>query len=329
MDLDGVRAEPIYRSIANSQGIDDHMLRRMCANRELQRLRHGAYVDPAALREMYPEDRHRIRLEATARALRRPAVISHVSAAVMHGLPLWGVDLRRGHFTREQSSSSFTTKWLRVHAASLTEDEIVMVDGFRVTSVARTVVDLARSESFEQSVVSGDGALNCGRVTRADLDEVLSRTRAKWGFPAATRAVSFMDGRSESAGESRSRVIMSSLGLPEPDLQRVLRRRDRHLGRVDFCLESHGVVGEFDGLGKYERGRRPGETVGNVVAREKAREDAIRQSGAVVVRWIWSELDTPRVIRARFEEAFAVTRLLPPPDWDAPRPEDAYAPRPR
>lgn len=316
--------EPLYRAVANAQGMDDHQLHRMVVARQLQRLRHGAYVDPTDVADMFPAEKHRLRIEATARALRRPAVVSHVSAAILHGLPVWAMDLGRAHFTRNQTAGGFTTRWLRMHAAALSEREIDVVSGLAVTSVVRTVADLARSEPFEQAVVSGDGALNQARATPSELVEAVAEFRGRRGFPAATRAITFMDERSESAGESRSRVIMQRLGLPVPQLQRVVRHRRRHLGRVDFCMDQHGVVGEFDGLGKYQRGRRPGESAGDVVVREKQREDAIRQTGAVVVRWVWHELDTPWVIRARFDEAFALARRLPDPDWDRPTDDDAY-----
>lgn len=321
--------DPLYRAVANEQGIDDHQLSRMCGARQLQRLRQGAYIDPADLAGLYPEDRHRLHIVATARAMRSPAVISHVSAAVMHGLPVWNMDLTRAHFTRDRRSGGFTTRWLRVHAAPLEDRDIEIVDGLAVTSVARTVLDLARSQPFEQAVVSGDGALNRARVSPAELAAAVVEFRGRRGIPAAAKAIAFMDAASESAGESRSRVIMQRLELPAPQLQRVIRRRGRHLGRVDFCLAEHGVVGEFDGLAKYERGRRGEESSGEVVAREKLREDAIRQTGAVVVRWVWRELDTPWVIRARFRDAFAIARKLPSPDWDVPRGDDGYVPRPR
>ena len=43
---------------------------------------------------------HRLLVRATLAGLRRPAVVSHQSAAVLHGLPLWDVPLDRVHITR-------------------------------------------------------------------------------------------------------------------------------------------------------------------------------------------------------------------------------------
>ena len=321
--------EPIYRADAIMEGVDDYRLRRMCGEGALRRLRPGAYVEPAELEGLFPENRHRLEIMATARALRRPAVISHASAAVMHELPMWNVDLRRAHFTRAGTEGGFSTTRTLMHVAPLADDEIVRINGLAVTSAARTVADLSRSVPFEQAVVGGDGALNMGLVTGPELDETIEAFRRRHGFKAAAKAIAFMDHRSESAGESRSRVAMHRIGLPKPELQRVVRQGYATLGRVDFYMEDHGVVGEFDGRGKYERGRRPGESVGDVVDREKQRENALRESGAEVVRWTWRDLERPWVIRQRFEDAFARARTRPPPSWDPPWPNDAYSVRPR
>jgi hypothetical protein len=45
------------------------------------------------------------------------AVVSHVSAAALHGLVLWNVDLDRVHVTRDRRSCGRRTKVLHVHDA--------------------------------------------------------------------------------------------------------------------------------------------------------------------------------------------------------------------
>ena len=60
------------------------------------------------------------------------------------------------------------------------------------------------------------------------------------------------------------------------------------------------------GRALYERsGDLEDVDLGAVLFAEKRREDDIRNDGAEVVRWIWSELDGhDRTIRGRFEAAF-------------------------
>ncbi|WP_440588737.1 type IV toxin-antitoxin system AbiEi family antitoxin [Geodermatophilus sabuli] len=92
-------------------------------------------------------------------ALRRPAVVSHQSAAVLHGLPLRGVGLARVHVTRQPPASGELGRFLRCQVARLPDDDVMTVDGLAVTSPARTTVDLARVLPGEPAVVTLGAAL--------------------------------------------------------------------------------------------------------------------------------------------------------------------------
>jgi len=110
--------------------------------------------------------------------------VSHVSAAVLHGLRVWGIPSDRVHVTRDRCRTG-ARRGSRVHAhsAPLDAEDVVMVGGVPTTSVARTVVDIARTAPFEQAVVVADSALENGPdaplgndpVTRTDLLAVLAR----------------------------------------------------------------------------------------------------------------------------------------------------------
>ena len=79
-------------------GWSDDELGRLVRSGELDRLRRGAYVTGA--RPTDAAATHRLLIRATMAGLRRPAVVSHQSAAVLLGLPLWDVPLDRVHVTR-------------------------------------------------------------------------------------------------------------------------------------------------------------------------------------------------------------------------------------
>ena len=80
---------------------------------------------------------------------------------------------------------------------------------------------------------------------------------------------------------------------------------DQFVARTDFAWPEFRTLGEFDGRVKYQRLRRKDETIEEAVIREKLREDALRDLGWQVVRWIWAELFRPQIIRDRLERAFA------------------------
>jgi hypothetical protein len=279
-------------------GWTDDELARLVRAGELERLRRGAYVagtlpsDAAAA--------HRLLISATVAGLRRPAVVSHQSAAVLHGLPLWDVPLDRVHVTRRPRAWNDLSGVLRVHVARLRDDEVVEVDGLAVTDPLRTALDLARSLPHEAAVVTLDAALHAGLLALADLRARLFDIAGTPGSRSAARAVAFADGRSESVGESRSRVVLHRWGLGPSALQLEIRRDDGlSVGRADFAWEDRRVLGEFDGRVKYGRLLRPGQDPGDAVFEEKRREDAMRDEGWGMVRWVWAELGAPHRLAAR------------------------------
>lgn len=96
-------------------------------------------------------------------------------------------------------------------------------------------------------------------------------------------------------------------GLPLPALQVPQFSVDgRALGRVDFWWEDYEVAGEFDGRVKYGRLLRPGQSAGDVVFAEKCREDALRETGRGMARWVWSELDPFDRVAARLRRVLAL-----------------------
>ncbi len=259
-----------------------------------------------------PAAEHLQQVWATAETLRSDAVISHVSAAALHGLPVWGLDLNRVSLTYPGRSGVASSRRIRPHRGAMTDAEIVDIGGLRVTSPARTVLDIARCSGFEPAVVVADAALHSGLVVGQDLRDVLQTARGHGSAGGAIRVINFANGLSESVGESRSRVVIARLGLPVPRLQTEIRDGGRLIARVDFDYDGFLTVGEFDGLRKYYRDLRPGERAEDVVVREKVREDAVRDTGLQMVRWTWADLSQPAAIGRRHLRAFARAGF---PDW--------------
>lgn len=141
-------------------GVTDGELQRLRRARNITRIRRGAYLPADDERLRTPEARHALLVRATVAALAAGSVMSHASAAVLHGLPLWNVDLGRVHVTPHGAGGGRISRGVHLHVAPLDPSEVDEVDGIAVTSVARTVLDLARSVPFTQAVVVADGALH-------------------------------------------------------------------------------------------------------------------------------------------------------------------------
>ena len=186
-----------------------------------------------------------------------------------------------------------------VHSAQFADGEVTRLDGRLITSVARTLVDLGCSSPLESTVIAADYALN-GGLDPDDVAAALALAPHRRGVGAARRSLALADGRSESAGETRTRITMHRLGLPKPELQICVYAPDgTFLGRTDLGYPELGVLIEFDGRMKYLKHLNPGQHAEDVVVAEKEREDRIRGLGYIVTRFVWSDLRDPASMEAR------------------------------
>ncbi|MFC9790378.1 hypothetical protein [Rhodococcus sp. NPDC127528] len=307
-------AHIIRREDALRRGATDHDLQRQCRSGAWQRLRPGAFAVTEDLDALDPVARHRLLAALALRAAAPDAALSHQSAAAVHGFELWNVPLRLVHLTRNRKSGGRRTPSRVVHSATLDPSEVTEVDGLRVTTPTRTLVDLARSVSFEGALATGDSALRSAVVATAELSAAVTALPEHSGRRRVKRVFGLLDGRSESVGETRSRALFVREQLPLPDLQsNLFTDNDVHLGRVDFLLPDLGVVGEFDSRVEYGRLVPTGQVPADVLWAEKQREDAIRDAGWQVVRWTWDELATPHLVVDRVTRAIARAGKCPPP----------------
>jgi hypothetical protein len=99
--------------------------------------------------------------------------------------------------------------------------------------------------------------------------------------------------------------MMQVASLPQPVLQLDVHDvHGRKLGRSDYSWHGGRLLGEFDGKIKYGRLLKPGESPGDAVFKEKIREDALRDNGSRVVRWVWAELAQPHRAVERIRRAY-------------------------
>ncbi|QIH99608.1 hypothetical protein BH92_06755 [Rhodococcoides fascians A21d2] len=287
----------VSRSDALARGTSDAELQRYCRTRAWRRLRPGRFVSRTQFDSLTAEEKHRVIAEAVFDATTSPdAVVSHVSAAVFHGLDVWNADLSRVHITRNRARGGGRSSAVRsLHTSPYTDEEVTTFDGVRVTGLARTVADCARTRPFETAVCIADVAARTAGVTAEQIVAVLDSCPNHPGNRMARKVARFMDGRSESVGESRTRVLLHHLGHT-PQLQVPITDSRGFVGRVDFDLPEIETVLEFDGKVKYGRYVPEGRSAADVVWEEKRREDRIRATGRQVVRIAWADLDRPELV---------------------------------
>ena len=279
------------RMDALAVGHDDNSIRRALRTRLWVRLRAGVYT----FSDLWPsseEDRHRLVARAVARRFAGRAALSHISAALHHGLTVWAADLSVVHVTRLDGGAGRTESGVVHHEGLTLPRDLVEVDGHEVMAAARAGVETASLLSTEAAVVVLDSLLHLGKSTRADLDAAYALTSSWPGMLGTQIAVRLADGRAESVGESRTRYLCYVHQLPAPELQYdVFDAHGGLIGTTDFAWPEHGLLGEFDGKVKYGRFLRPGEEPGDAVFREKRREDRLcEQLGWRMVRIVWADL---------------------------------------
>lgn len=283
-------------------------VRRLLKRRVLVAVRRGVY----AWRETYDvashSEQHRIRVAALFHCLAAPAVLTHQSAAQELGLALLDPDVSLLHVTRESHSGARVEAGVHHHVAELPEDQIVRRPGaLPLSTLARTAIDVARdAKDLEHAVAAIDSALRLG-MSKAELRRIQGLTRSWPGARFVARALELGDGRADNPGESWSRIVLIQQGVPPEDLQLAVYDDEGLAGYADFGWD--GVLGEFDGKGKYGIGtHHDPEEAGRILWAEKKREDRFRVRHEVV-RWTVSDLYRPASLAARVRAALARAAL--------------------
>lgn len=265
-----------------SRGMTSHTVRGAVESGELIRLRPGFFVDGRA-RELQRRDRHLLAVLAADIALDAP-VFSHSSAALIHGLPDWGLPLRKVTVCEEGPEP-------RTRSSALT--------------TFRSVPELSGH------LMTADAALHNEIVTREALDGALDGAAGRRGIRRARHKMSLVDGRSESVAETLSRLIFRDFGLPEPETQVEIRNpRGVLIARVDFLWSEYGVIGECDGFGKYFDGLTPAETRRRL-GKEKDRDAELMALGYRVLHWRWRDLEEPHALATRSNGCFVTPQRDP------------------
>jgi hypothetical protein len=280
---------PVFsRQDALAFGWTDSALRRATRSGRIERVRRGHFASAG------PGDDPIIAAIAAARAC-TGSVVSHRSAALLHGLPMLTPVPFRPDLTVLPKATGDTTGAL-VHRAAFLPQDVTVIDGTPATTVARTVVDLARTMSIQAAVAALDHALHESLVAPPALADVLERCRRWPGIRRARMILELGDPRAESPLESASRIALARKAVRDPDLQPTIYRGATFIARVDFYWDHAGVVGEADGRMKY--------TDRADLVEEKLRQERLEDAGLVVVRWGWDDVRRPAALARRIERAF-------------------------
>ena len=254
---------------------------------EVVRVRRGAYCAPDAIHVDGPSGAPReARKKALARAralhsqLRAKHVFSHASAALLLGCRVWTTP-RETHIYQHYRASGHAADDVKRYAWTLAPDDVIKAAGLPVTSLARTVVDCARTLHPLEALVIADSALALG-ADREELLAVLNAQTGRRGIQQARLVIELADAGPQSAWETWVRYELLRAGLPRPTTQMPV---ETHAGlfHTDLGYQQWALGIEFDGRVKYRPdGVRPGHDPAQEYLTEKARADAIRRAGVTL-----------------------------------------------
>jgi very-short-patch-repair endonuclease len=237
---------PFTTADALSVGISAKTLRRLVREGTVRRLMAGVYVDSAA--EETPE----LRAQAMVHVIDDNAVVCDRSAAWLHGVDVLGPEglssVPRLEVYRTGGQNRTRRTQCRGGKRTLSPDDVERVRGVPVTTPLRTAMDLGRFLRRYEAIGALDALMRVGGLTADDLRRELFRFRGARGVVQLRGLIERADPRSESMAESRLRLEMSDNGLPEPEVQWVIRNeRGNVLYRLDLAYPDLMLAIEYDG----------------------------------------------------------------------------------
>lgn len=210
------------------------------------------------------------------------ALLSHQTAAA-----LWGIRGYSGgaiHVTVPHKSTS--TKRIRRHFSLVPEDEQAVHEGVPVTSVHRTIFELAATASVDDVVAMIKEAEYLNRWDRISLPDLLERYPGKRGSRkvrfALDRITEEAPGRQRSKLEERFAPFLRRHRLPLPRFNDwILLGPKRY--RVDCHWPNFRQIVELDGW--------EGHSTRSAFQDDRARDRALHAAGYSVVRLTWKQLE--------------------------------------
>jgi hypothetical protein len=246
----------------------------------------GLYLSRAAEPDL------RNRCLAWTRVLPSDAAFGLWTAATLHGV---GPSDDRVHAVVRPRRVLPQHSGLTVHARTLLDQDVVEVDGLRLTSGAQTYLDLARHLWPSDLLALGDALMRHGLLEPGDVTERLERAHRVRGVVRARAVAPHLTDAAGSHPESIMRYWLLTSDLPEPEVQVPLHDRwGRVVAHADLGYARWKIAMEYEG-------RQHAEV-------EQFRRDVDRYSlfaadGWLVLRFAGRHIGGPRTVVDRTRRA--------------------------
>lgn len=222
------------------------------------------------------------------------AVLSHRSAGALWGLADRPVAVVEATIVGRDCGARPGVRVRR--ARRIADEDVLMRSGLRVTSPARTLVDLAAVLGERGLRRAVNEALVAGLADEGDLQAALVRSPGRRGGPRVRRLLAETYGPSITRSEAERRLLellaLAGLSTPETNVK---------VGgyEVDVLWRAERLVVEVDGYAFH--GTR------TAFERDRLRDAELQASGLAVLRVTWRQIvDTPETTVARIARVLAI-----------------------
>jgi very-short-patch-repair endonuclease len=223
---------------------------------------------------------HSPRAVAWALSLTWPdAVLSHSTAAALHGFPVSGEGVQHVIATRGRGP----IRGIHVHVRSLEMDDVCVTDeGLLVTTARRTAIDCLATVPFEQALDLYAFVTSRRVLDRAQLLAAVRNGFGRQGNGQLRRLATFTRRGAVSAGEFRLHTLLDAAGLRGWAGNVPVEDRLGLIGVVDVLFAAERVVIEVDG--------RRAHSGDEAFERDRRRQNRLVNAGYLVLRFTWRDL---------------------------------------
>ena len=150
---------------------------------------------------------------------RRRGIVAGYSASALHGAK-W-IDSTRPAAIID--TNRHTVAGVQAWEERIDDDEIGAVEGIRLTTPARTALDLARRLPLGAGVAAVDALAQATELKMADVELLIDRYQGRRGITAARAALALVDGGAQSPKETWLRLLLVRAGFPAVQTQIAVR----------------------------------------------------------------------------------------------------------
>lgn len=267
----------VTRAQMLERGLPVHAVDRLVRARRLVVVQRGVY-------QIGPLPLPRAAERAAVLAGGRDARVSHRSAATLLGVlearqHVENVDVTVARRRPRRIAGA------RLHIVrDLLMDEVALVDGIPVTTPARTLLDLAETETARDVEQAYASALRMQLVTTEAMAGMVEQHPSHRGAPLWRRLLADHGGPAFTRSEAEEKLLdlTRSAGLPRPELNVDVLGHE-----VDFVWRDVRVVAEVDGFAFHASARS--------FAADRRRDAELTAAGYRVLRFTWADLGERRL----------------------------------